>query len=166
MHLEDIITDSNTLSAGQEAAQRQSQHSYDKTMYRVKPAEFVPEETGIKSAMNNAAEFTVYARERARYEVQKLIDKTEDVNDKAKMIDNRGDLEKDFVERFTKSYGEERARAHEVQRVKLARKAMNDFAWKMFGMSLVSNFQMAQNTFDQSIDSTLNSIIRSGTRTA
>ncbi|GHO96375.1 hypothetical protein KSF_064230 [Reticulibacter mediterranei] len=166
MHLDDMITDASKLSQEQKAEQVASQHEYDKEMYRVKPKEFVPKPTGAKSAIDNAAEFTTYARERARFEIQKLIDETEDMSDKAKMIDNRGDLEKNFVEGFTKSYGEERTRAHELERVKLARKAMNDFAWKMFGMALVSNFQMAQNTFDQSVDSTLNSIIRSGTRTA
>jgi hypothetical protein len=166
MHLEDIITDPSKLTGEQEAAQQKSQRSYDATMYRVKPAEFVPRKTEMKSATDNAADFTVYARERARYEVQKLIDKTADVNDKAKMIDNRGDLEKDFVDRFTKTYGEERTRAHEFERVKMARKTMNDFAKKQLWLSLLMNTQMAYNSFDQSVDTTMNSIIRSTTRTA
>jgi hypothetical protein len=166
MHLEDIITDPNKLSNELEAFNQASQRAYDKKMYRVKPHEFRPHATGLDAAAENAANFTKYARDRARYEVQKLIDETDSVNDKNKMIENRGDYEKDFVEKFTKMYGEERVRAHEFERVKLARKTMNDFARKQFFLSLVANFQMAYNSFDQSVDSTMNSIIRSSTRTA
>jgi hypothetical protein len=82
------------------------------------------------------------------------------------MIDNRGDLEKDFVDRFTKTYGEERTRAHEFERVKMARKTMNDFAKKQLWLSVLMKTQMAYNSFDQSVDTTMNSIIRSTTRTA
>lgn len=166
MHLEDIITDPNRLSDELATFNRTSQRNYDKQMYRVKPPDFKPGATGATSAVDNAAHFTKYARERARYEVQKLIDETADVNDKNKMIENRGDYEKDFVEKFTKMYGEERTRAHEFERVERARKTMNDFARKQLWLSLIMNTQMAYNSFDQSVDSTMNSIIRSGTRTA